>query len=172
MSKPNQSVCNEALRQWDPAFSRGIALLSDDTDDEELFIPLKIKRLVSYFDSRKPTEEELRTCPRVVSPADTPWDPNTTTYDNVEDAVNSANPGEVSAMTITDDEYDMYGDCRIQRLQQIVTAQNLTNCSIAADCKLYHRLSAVHRIFSTSRDKLVESGSVMSSGDRRRNEKQ
>ena len=80
--------------------------------------------------------------------------------------MNSANPREVSAMNvITDDEYDMYDDCRLQRLQQIVTAQNLTDCSIATDGELYHRLSAVHRIVSTSGDKLVKSEGTLKRTD-------
>ena len=82
--------------------------------------------------------------------------------------MNSANPREISALTVTDDEYDMYDDCHIQRLQQIVTARNLTDWSIASDCKLYHRLSAVHKFVSTSGDMFGEPG-VMSSGDPRSN---
>ena len=103
---------DEAPRQWDPASSHGIALLSDNEDNDELFISLEIKGVISYFNSRKPTEEELRTWTRIVSTADTPWDPNTTTYSKAEDAMKSVNPREVSDMNaITDDEYDMYDDC-------------------------------------------------------------
>ena len=43
---------------------------------------------------------------------------------------------------------------------------SLITCSIAAGCKLYHILSPVYMILSTSGDMLVESG-VMAAGDPR-----
>jgi hypothetical protein len=57
--------------------------------DEKLVIPLSCDGVISYFLYRKPTEEELRTCPRIEMTSNgVAWDPYGTIFAEHELAVN------------------------------------------------------------------------------------
>ena len=60
---PNQiraagNVVEDTPRQFDRRSSHGIALY-DSENEEELFIKLKLDSVISLFDTRKPTKQEL-----------------------------------------------------------------------------------------------------------------
>ena len=51
-----------------------------------LQIPLKMNGVISYFDSRYPSEEELENCKRIYLTADIPWEPYAPTLQSQEEA--------------------------------------------------------------------------------------
>ena len=51
-----------------------------------LNIPLKMNGVISYFDSRYPSEEELENCTRIYLTADIPWEPYSSTFESQEEA--------------------------------------------------------------------------------------
>ena len=51
-----------------------------------LTIPMKLNGIISYFDSRYPSEEELENCTRIYLTADTPWEPYSSTFELQEEA--------------------------------------------------------------------------------------
>ena len=157
---PNQvrshafNTVEDTPRQFDPQSKHGITFLSDQ-DDTTLFIPLQMNSVISYFPSRLPTEEELRTCDYVVATSDFPWDPYSESFETAEDAMNSSNPREVKAVTTHRD--NMYDTTKLRYLQKLVTNNTLTPCSVAADGMLFHRLSSVHRLAANRGDQRAES---------------
>jgi aminopeptidase N len=52
--------------------------------DEGLSILLDLKGIVSYFESHKPSAEELWNCQRVVLMSDHPWDPHDPAFEEQE----------------------------------------------------------------------------------------
>ena len=60
-----------------------------DVPDENLTIPLHLKGVISFFDSHKPSEEELETCRHVTMTSDTPWNPHDHSFAEQELAVQS-----------------------------------------------------------------------------------
>ena len=54
--------------------------LSIITEDNEFSLGMSMSGTVIYFDSRTPTEEELRTCPHIVLTSTHPWNPTSVTF--------------------------------------------------------------------------------------------
>ena len=61
-------------RQFDQQSSHGITVFSQD-DDDDLFIPLKLDGIISYFDTRKPTPKDLEHAKYYVLTSEETWDP-------------------------------------------------------------------------------------------------
>ena len=63
---PNQmrdygNQVEDTPRQYEPHSAHGITIMSDDNKKEYILIPLNLEGPVSYFDTRRPTEEEMKT---------------------------------------------------------------------------------------------------------------
>ena len=54
--------------------------LSIITEDNEFSLGMSMSGTVIYFDSRTPTEDELRTCPHIVLTSPHPWNPTSVTF--------------------------------------------------------------------------------------------
>jgi hypothetical protein len=65
--------------------------------EEGLRIPLEIQDVVSYFDTRTPTTQELEDCKRVLLTADTEWDPHSEQFMMNERAFNASRPSILKA---------------------------------------------------------------------------
>jgi hypothetical protein len=56
-------------------------------DKEEYEIPLRLKGVISYFRSRRPTEEELSVCERLELTSALPWEPYDQSFEDREEAM-------------------------------------------------------------------------------------
>jgi hypothetical protein len=75
---------NECPRILDPKIDGDSHTIS--FPQENLKIPLSLKGIVSYFPTRRPTREELESCPRIELTAPEPeWNPHNCAYSQGED---------------------------------------------------------------------------------------
>lgn len=63
-------VVNDTPKVYDRSSSFSILL-----PDSDIELPLLMRGVISYIDTRKPTEDELRTCERYEVTSASPWDP-------------------------------------------------------------------------------------------------
>eukprot|EP00536_Pseudo-nitzschia_multiseries_P008242 jgi/Psemu1/20009/gm1.20009_g len=158
---PNQvRDCNfnsveETPRQFDPRSKHGITIQTPMEDD----------------DPKKPTKLELDECEHLIATNDTPWDPHSLKFRMAELAIDNGDPisGDqfsVQAMSTEDvssvateptsNVTDMFSKtsiepkhpnlmqrCKLMRLHQISTRRMLTECQIATDGNISHRISSV-----------------------------
>eukprot|EP00536_Pseudo-nitzschia_multiseries_P017317 jgi/Psemu1/224484/e_gw1.1486.4.1 len=99
---PNQvRDCNfnkveDTPRRYDSNSTHGIIFQSEDT---ELFIPLQVKGVISYFDSCKPTKKELASCEHILATDTHTWDPYSAHFAEEEEATNASFPRVVATLS-------------------------------------------------------------------------
>jgi hypothetical protein len=76
-------VVDDTPKQFSPKSTHSIEVPGDN-----LTIPLEMNGVVSYFSSHKPSEDELENCRRITLSSDIPWDPNDSSWETQERAVN------------------------------------------------------------------------------------
>jgi hypothetical protein len=64
---------DDTPQQYDDCSSHAIAV-------EEDKIPLLVDGVISYFESRKPSDDELENCRRIVLTSDSPWNPRDSAF--------------------------------------------------------------------------------------------
>jgi hypothetical protein len=68
--------------------SRGQSTHSIIVEEENFKIPLKLHGIMSYFDVRTPTEEELQNCPHIdFTSYSEEWEPYSSTFSNMEASI-------------------------------------------------------------------------------------
>jgi hypothetical protein len=67
-----------------------------------LHIPLYLDGVISYFDSRKPSEDELEHCRRITLTSDSSWDPNAASFAKKEQIVSDRMDPIVHDIRMTD----------------------------------------------------------------------
>lgn len=75
--------------------------------DNKLRIPLEMEGVVSYFTTRKPTDDELARCARLQMTSDMSWDPRSTHFGQTEQQLRQQPDHEVSMITTT---MQLFGD--------------------------------------------------------------
>ena len=70
--RANGLIVDECPKQFDPKSSHSIII-----NDSNKTIPLQLTGVVSYFPSRKPTDEEIETLERITLTGTAHWDPKT-----------------------------------------------------------------------------------------------
>eukprot|EP00536_Pseudo-nitzschia_multiseries_P017224 jgi/Psemu1/49913/gm1.49913_g len=147
----------------------------EDDDPKKIFIKLNMRNVISYFPTRKPTKLKLDECEHLTATNDTPWDPHSLKFRIAELAIDNGDPisGDqlsVQAMSTEDassvvreptsNVTDMFPKtsketkhpnlmqhCKLMRLHQVSTRRMLTECQIATDGNISHRISSVSTIF-------------------------
>jgi hypothetical protein len=84
---PNQMrafgvTVNDTPQQYDARSSHAIAVDGDK-------IPLFLDGVISYFESRKPSDDELENCRRIVLTSDSPWNPRDSAFAQQENVARS-----------------------------------------------------------------------------------
>jgi hypothetical protein len=84
---PNQlraygHTVHDTPRLYDETSSHSIHLL-----DDELILPLELRGVISGFQTRRPTDDELLSCRRLTLTSDTPWNPYDSTFSAQEEAL-------------------------------------------------------------------------------------
>ena len=107
---PNQLRANgvrvdDCPTQFDPRSSHSIII-----DDPEVTIPLHLHGIISYFHSRKPTEEDIQCLPRITLTGTADWDPRADTIANM-----ATSAVTTSAPTQDEDPTHYIGAVRILR---------------------------------------------------------
>jgi hypothetical protein len=69
---------------------------------EGLKIPLYLYGVISYFESRKPSEDELENCRRITLTSDSSWDPNAASFAKQEQIVSDRMDPIVHEIRMTD----------------------------------------------------------------------
>ena len=96
-------VVEDTPRQFDTRSSHSITVPRESGTD--LIIPLNLTGVISYFESRVPTETELAECDFVWMTSQSPWKPHSDRFQTDESAVSS----------------DLGSSLHIHRLQSICT---------------------------------------------------
>eukprot|EP00536_Pseudo-nitzschia_multiseries_P001270 jgi/Psemu1/2883/gm1.2883_g len=171
----------ETPRQFDPRSKHGITIQTpmEDDDPKKVFIKLSMRNVISYFPTRKPTRLELDECQHLIATNDTPWDPHSLKFRMAELAIDNGDPisGDqisVQAMSTEDassvateptsnvtdmlsktsigpNHTSLMGRCKLMRLHQVSTRRMLTECQIATDGNISHRISSVTSVSSARR---------------------
>jgi hypothetical protein len=76
-------VVDDTPKQFSPKSTHSIEVPGDN-----LTIPLEMNGVVLYFSSHKPSEDELENCRRITLSSNIPWDPNDSSWETRERAVN------------------------------------------------------------------------------------
>ena len=63
-------------KQFEKSSSHSLEVPRKGQGEVALKLPLEMRGIISYFDVRKPSPEELRTCERLECTSEDPWDPN------------------------------------------------------------------------------------------------
>ena len=84
-------VVEDTPRQFDRQSTHSISI-----PGENIVIPLALSGVISYFESHRPSDDELQNCRRLVLCSDVPWDPNDPLFARQEQAV--AHHTDVSAV--------------------------------------------------------------------------
>ena len=74
------------------------------SDQDDLTIPLRLRGVISLFDTHKPTEEELENCRHVHLTSDQPWDPYDPSFEQQEQAVQYKARGISTVLQNGDDD--------------------------------------------------------------------
>eukprot|EP00536_Pseudo-nitzschia_multiseries_P018822 jgi/Psemu1/57494/gm1.57494_g len=111
-------------------------------------------------DPKKPTKLELDECDYLTATNDVPWDPHSLKFRMAELAIDSGNPisgDKISlASNVTDKLFKASNEikhpnvrdhCKLARLHQVSTRQMLTECQIATDGNISHRISSITTTF-------------------------
>lgn len=53
-------------------------------EQEKFNIPLNLKGIISYFDARTPTDDEIMNCQHIILTSDQDWNPNSSTFEELE----------------------------------------------------------------------------------------
>lgn len=102
---PNQMrsfnrIVHDCPRQFDPQSTHSIRI--DEGNTDPFSIPLKMRGIISYFTSYRPTEEQLASCHRIELTSDVPWEPMSAHFSAYESFVQPM----VSAVTKNGDSLD------------------------------------------------------------------
>eukprot|EP00536_Pseudo-nitzschia_multiseries_P015533 jgi/Psemu1/42957/gm1.42957_g len=156
---PNQvRDCNfnsveEAPQQFDPRSKHAITIQTVKEDD----------------DPKKPTKTELEECDYLPAANDVPWDPHSLKFRIAELTIDSGDPVSLQAVVTNVSTAatelasnvpskldkaekavkhpDLQEHSKLLRLHQVSTMRMLTECVIATDGKIAHRISSVPSIF-------------------------
>ena len=82
-TRDNGNKVEDTPRQYDRSSSHGITIAADGKLPS-LFMPLKMQGVISYIDTRKPTEIEMETAQFYEVTADIPWDPHSDRFSKEE----------------------------------------------------------------------------------------
>ena len=122
---PNQMRANgiqvqDTPTQFDSKSNHHIIVPTDD-DNTDVVIPLEMKGVVSIFESRIPTKEELESCDYLMMTSEKCWDPHSLQFQERESAAKFAR-----SFSYLESEH------HFRRLQSVST-RVLAECSIAED---------------------------------------
>ena len=111
---PNQMrahgiVVDDTPRQFNKQSTHSIYM-----PEVELSIPLEMRGVISYFESHKPSEDELENCRRIVMTSDVSWNPYDESFETQERAANqhAAIADEAGVETARVSEVDRNGDIK------------------------------------------------------------
>jgi hypothetical protein len=85
---------HDTPRRFDPTSKH--AIITDDAT-----IPLQVDGVISYFNSSKPTTEQIEDCRRIILTSDTKWNPRDPEFQRQENAVNDLSDINVSSTSST-----------------------------------------------------------------------
>jgi hypothetical protein len=91
------------------------------SEQDDLTIPLRLRGVISLFDTHKPTEEELANCRYIHMTSDQPWDPYDPSFEEQERAVQSKTHGISTVLQNGDDDssfLDSFETCSIGGLRE------------------------------------------------------
>eukprot|EP00536_Pseudo-nitzschia_multiseries_P016348 jgi/Psemu1/45862/gm1.45862_g len=155
---PNQvRDCNfnsveETPHQFDPRSKHGITLQTpmEDDDSKKVFIKLNMRNVISYFPTRKPTKLELDECEHPMGPALTELSVQAMSIEDASSVVTEPTSNITDKFSKASKEIkhpNLMQHCKLMRLHQISTRRMLTECQIATDGNISHRISSVSTIF-------------------------
>eukprot|EP00536_Pseudo-nitzschia_multiseries_P011193 jgi/Psemu1/28140/gm1.28140_g len=176
----NFNSIEETPCQFDPRSKHGITIQTPmEDDDPRVLIKLSMRNVISYFPTRKPTRLELDECQHLIATNDTPWDPHSLKFRMAELAIDNGDPisgnqFSVQAMSTEDassvvteptsnvtdmpsktsrgpNHTSLMERCKLMRLHQVSTRRMLTECQMATDGNISHRISSVTNISSARR---------------------
>jgi hypothetical protein len=76
-------MVDDTPKQFSPKSTHSIEVPGDSQT-----IPLKMNGIISYFSSHKPSKGDLENCRRITLSSDIPWNPNNTSWETQERAMN------------------------------------------------------------------------------------
>ena len=86
------------------------------SDQDDLTIPLRLRGVISLFDTHKPTDEELENCRHVHLTSDQPWDPYDPSFEQQERAVQHKQSRGISTILQHGDDPIDTGEACLTRL--------------------------------------------------------
>ena len=94
---PNQlrsygAVVQDCPQQFDRKSNHSISIAEDNFS-----VPLEMDGVISFFESHRPSEDELRNCKRMVFTSDSTWQPNDPSFATQEQAMQSRSISDVHA---------------------------------------------------------------------------
>jgi hypothetical protein len=141
--RANGHVVEDCPQQFDAKSSHSIKTRCG------LDISLSIRGVISYIPMRKPTANEIATCPRIEMTSDMPWDPHSQELAQAETIAlrqaftleqTSKQNKQPSRNPLTDQTNKTNTDHALARAQYFNEHRNIAACSIADDNLLYNRL--------------------------------
>ena len=99
--RDNGNLVDDCPRQYSSSSKHGLTLQNDEEGAMDLFVPLEMDGVISYFESRKPTQDEIDNCDHYWMTSEVEWNPHAARFAEDEDAMNDAVPQEevkISAM--------------------------------------------------------------------------
>ncbi|EEC42806.1 predicted protein [Phaeodactylum tricornutum CCAP 1055/1] len=73
--------------------------------DSQLRIPLQLRGIFSFLESRKPTQQELDECEHIILTSDVPWEPCSTDFAQVELCETNLADRLISCVNVASDDY-------------------------------------------------------------------
>ena len=107
-----------------------IITLYDNENEEEIFIKLRMSGVISLFNIRKPTEEELKNCKYFIATSHKEWIPYSTDFAENEEL----NEAELSSVNTK-----VTRDLHCEWLHAL-NHRNISDISISADQRLLDRI--------------------------------
>ena len=84
--------------------------------EADLHLPLRMRGVISYLPTRKPTKDELETCSRFSLTLDEPWEPYSPSFEQQESRFETIeNTGHLRSGRIARVQCLVYGDSFVQR---------------------------------------------------------
>ncbi len=118
---------NDVPRQFDESSSHSIVVPRKD-DAHDLRIPLEMKGVISYFDCRKPTPDELQHCERLQVTSSNPWDPSSKDFAEKEEEARRVS--SIRANLTQEKEEDFMS--KLQQLSNIAQQMSVERMAKAA----------------------------------------
>ena len=148
---PNQIRANgnkvqDVPCQYDTDSPHGITFIDDETD-EQLFIPLKMDGVISYLDSRQPTQAELEgkvTASHFWATSEQEWNPHSEQF------------AEDERLASKKRHQDEYADERLHRIKACARNRNISSIAIADDGLLLDRMLQKRMISESSAGDVLE----------------